>query len=176
MPSRSFALAVAACLAALAGAAPAGAADVTGFHSVLAFGEGTGTSLSALAAFEASSAVPAEDLNQRDQYEGIEQAGPTFGAADIDRFYKDSSFRTLAPGEVASTETPRPGVTIVRDKPFAVPRINGDTRSDVMWGAGYATAENRLFFMDVLRHTAEGTHGRASGRRAQRTPTAASSA
>lgn len=157
MPSRSLALAIATCLSALVAVAPAGASDVTGFHSVLAFGEGTGTSLSALAAFEASSAVPAEDLNQRDQYEGIEQAGPAFSAADIDRFYKDSSFRTLAPGEVASTETPRAGVTIVRDKAFAVPRITGATRSDVMWGAGYATAENRLFFMDVLRHTAEGT-------------------
>src|SRR3954451_8849204 len=87
--------------------APAGAtaADFTGFHSVLAFGQGKGTSAADLAAFEAGT-VPAADLNQRDQYEGLEQAGPTFTAADLDRFYKDSSFRALAPGEVSSTETP----------------------------------------------------------------------
>jgi len=138
-------------------AAPAqGADNFTGFHSVLAFGQGTGSSASALAAFEASGAVPAADLNQREQYEGLEQAGPTFTAADIDRFYKDSSFGVL-PGGTASTETPKSGVTIVRDATFGVPRINGATRSDVMWGAGYASAEDRLFFMDALRHTAEGT-------------------
>src|SRR3954453_3539036 len=148
-----FVLAVAACCL----SAPAAyAADFNGFHSVLAFGQGTGTSASALAAFEASGAVPAADLNQRDQYVEIEKAGPTFSAADIDRFYKDSSFGVL-PGGSASTETPRDGVTIVRDATFAVPRINGKTRSDVMWGAGYASAEDRLFFMDALRHTAEGT-------------------
>jgi acyl-homoserine lactone acylase PvdQ len=151
------ALLTAALLAAPAAVPASAGAAATGFHSVLAFGEGTGTSAAALAGFEASAAVPPEDLNQRDQYEGIEQAGPTFGAADLLKYYKDSSFRTLAAGDVASTETPRAGVRIVRDKAFAVPRIYGDTRSDVMWGAGYATAENRLFFMDVLRHTAEGT-------------------
>ncbi|MCW2966746.1 MAG: Penicillin amidase, partial [Solirubrobacteraceae bacterium] len=150
-------LVLAVCLAALAAAPAAWGADVSGFHSVLAFGEGTGTSAAALAAFEANSSVPPEDLNQRDQYEGLEQAGPTFGTADLDKYYKDSSFRTLSASEIASTETPRAGVRIVRDKAFAVPRIYGDTRSDVMWGAGYVTAENRLFFMDVLRHTAEGT-------------------
>ena len=46
---------------------------------------------------------------------------------------------------------------IVRDPPDDVPRIYGDTRAEAMWAAGYVTAEDRLFFMDVLRHTAEGT-------------------
>jgi acyl-homoserine lactone acylase PvdQ len=138
-------------------AAPAqGAANFNGFHSVLAFGQGTNNSASALAAFEAAGTVPAADLNQREQYVGIEKAGPTFSDADVDRFYKDSSFGVL-PGGTASTETPKAGVTIVRDTTFGVPRINGQTRADVMWGAGYASAEDRLFFMDVLRHTAEGT-------------------
>ena len=35
--------------------------------------------------------------------------------------------------------------------------IYGDTRADVMFGAGYATAEERLFAMDALRHAAKGT-------------------
>ena len=34
-----------------------------------------------------------------------------------------------------------------------MPHIYGDTRADVMFGAGYAGAEDRLFLMDVLRHT-----------------------
>ena len=38
-----------------------------------------------------------------------------------------------------------------------MPRIYADTRAEGMWAAGYVTAEDRLFLMDVLRHTAEGT-------------------
>ena len=55
--------------------------------------------------------------------------------------------------EVASEVSPRPGVRIVRDKAHNVPHVSGDTRADTMFGAGYATAQDRLFFMDVLRHT-----------------------
>src|SRR3954454_9371293 len=108
------------------------AADFNGFHSVLAFGQGKGNSAADLAAFEAGGTAPAADLSQRDQYEGLEQAGPKFTPADLDRFYKDSSFGVL-PGGTASTETPKAGVTIVRDAKYGVPRITGKTRSDVMW-------------------------------------------
>jgi len=60
-------------------------------------------------------------------------------------------------------------VTIVRDQ-YDVPHIYGQTRAEVMFGAGYAGAEDRLFLMDVLRHTAEATLssfvGGAAGNRA----------
>ncbi|HZU59379.1 MAG TPA: penicillin acylase family protein, partial [Solirubrobacteraceae bacterium] len=49
------------------------------------------------------------------------------------------------------------------DHRFQVPRIYGATRADAMWAAGYATAEDRLFFMDVLRHVAEGTEAELLG-------------
>ena len=55
--------------------------------------------------------------------------------------------------QVASEVSPRAGVRIVRDKAYNVPHVSGDTRADTMFGAGYATAQDRLFFMDVLRHT-----------------------
>jgi acyl-homoserine lactone acylase PvdQ len=144
-----------------------------GFHSVLAFGEGEGTSDQDLALFEANGTVPAADLNQDQMYEGLEQAWPGVTDADLDTYYKDSDFApepsptllsTLegSPGGVLtgsppSVETPRPGVTIVREAPYEVPRIYADTRAKGMWAAGYVTAEDRLFLMDVLRHTAEGT-------------------
>jgi acyl-homoserine lactone acylase PvdQ len=176
-----------------------------GFHSVLAFGEGEGTSAQNLAAFEANGTVPAVDLNQQSLYEGLEQAWPGFTTGDLSRFYKDSSFlaqpssgplnasrRAVGPGNLpttpprglpgglpgplppilgslpgslstivdsspSGTESPRSGLTIVRQSPYEVPRIYGASRADAMWGAGFATAEDRLFFMDVLRHTAEGT-------------------
>ena len=41
----------------------------------------------------------------------------------------------------------------MRDKAYGVPHIYGETRADTMFGAGYAGAQDRLFLMDVLRHT-----------------------
>ena len=37
-----------------------------------------------------------------------------------------------------------------------MPHIYGDTRAELMFGIGYATAEDRLFFIDALRHAGEG--------------------
>ena len=145
-----------------------------GFHSVLAFGEGEGTSDQDLALFEANGTVPAADLNQDQMYEGLEQAWPGVTAANLDTYYKDSDFApeptatqlagieataagSALTGSPPAVETPEPGVLIVRQAPYYVPRIYGDTRAEGMWAAGYVTAEDRLFLMDVLRHTAEGT-------------------
>jgi acyl-homoserine lactone acylase PvdQ len=60
-------------------------------------------------------------------------------------------------GSPPGTEAPEQGVLVVRDPNTQVPRIYADTRAEGMWAAGYVTAEDRLFLMDVLRHTAEGT-------------------
>ena len=57
-------------------------------------------------------------------------------------------------GDAESTVSPRSDVTIVRDKGYGVPHVYGSTRAGVMFGAGYAAAQDRLFLMDVLRHTA----------------------
>ena len=45
-------------------------------------------------------------------------------------------------------------MTITRDKSYGVPHIYGSTREGVMFGTGYAAAEDRLFLIDVLRHAA----------------------
>ncbi len=145
----------------------------SGFHSVLAFGEGEGTTGKDLAAYEATNQAPPTDLSQEQKYEGLEQAWPGFSTADLGRYYKNSSFQAepstaalaelLAqgnggdPGRPQNVETPEQGVTVVRQPPDFVPRIYAATRAEGMWAAGYVTAEDRLFFMDVLRHTAEGT-------------------
>src|SRR6266511_1843941 len=82
--------------------------------------------------------------------------------SQIDSFYKDASFG-VPPGEVERTYTPLcilptappsdacEQVVIERDR-FGVAHITGSTRPGAMVGAGYASAEDRLFFMDVLRH------------------------
>ena len=82
--------------------------------------------------------------------------------ADLDKYYKDTAFGAM-PGGVGTQYSPRPGVQVFRDAEFGMAHIYGDTRSDVMFGVGYATAEERLFAMDALRHAAKGTLAELTG-------------
>src|SRR3954453_18888257 len=142
--------------AAPAAAAPAPAADpahVGAFHSVLGVGQGQTVDAGDLAANQASGAPPPTFVNQLAMYSGVSRVASTLTAATLDKGWKDSGFKPQsAPGAV---ESPRAGVTIVRDPAYRVPRVYGLTRADTMLGAGYVTAEDRLFLMEALRHTAE---------------------
>ncbi len=88
-------------------------------------------------------------------YNALTTAAGNITEATIPDYYKDATFGVPA-GDVESTQTPEPGVTIVRDKQYGVPHIYGDTRPELMFGIGYATAEDRLFFIDALRHSGQG--------------------
>src|SRR5205807_1451228 len=57
------------------------------------------------------------------------------------------------PGTAESV--PMAGVKIVRDA-YGVPSITGDTDQHLWWGAGYATAEDRLFELEVFRRATTG--------------------
>lgn len=158
MPQRPVLLsgiALAATLA-LVPAAPATAQQLTGFRSVLAQGQGGTATAADLSANLATGAVPRVFVNQQDLYTGIATKYPTLTAADLDRYFKDADPGAM-PGGEASREEPRPGVVIVRDKQFNIPRITAPSRAEVMWGSGYAQAQDRLFLMDVLRRTARGS-------------------
>lgn len=72
------------------------------------------------------------------------------------RYFKDTAFLQInsfaAPQRVSDgTLTARIG----RDD-FGVPHIFGDSRAEVMFGTGYATATDRLFLIDVVRHIGRG--------------------
>ena len=47
------------------------------------------------------------------------------------------------------------GVSIVRDA-YGVPSVTGSTSDELWWGAGYATAEDRLFELEVFRRATTG--------------------
>jgi len=149
---------VAAALAALlapatAGAVdPYGANDAGGFRNVLPPGANGHDNALDLATFLASGQRPAHWDDQQPLYDGLIAAAPVLSHDDLDRLFKDATFG-VRDGDVASTEQPRPGVTIVRDAGYGVPHVYGVTHADVMYGAGWAGAEDRLFLMDVLRHT-----------------------
>ncbi len=143
-----------------AGAAPAppplDAPAFSGFRSVLAQGEGQTINATDLAAFEATGTAPDSFVSQQPLYVGVMPAARTLTSADLNTYYKDTDFGSM-PGGTASLEEPRPGVHIYRDATYGMAHIYGDSRYDVMFGAGYATAEERLFLMDALRRTAKGT-------------------
>ena|GEM_PF-3194714 len=54
-----------------------------------------------------------------------------------------------------AVETPAAGVTIARDA-YGVPSITGATPQEMWWGAGYATAEDRLFELEAFRRATTG--------------------
>src|SRR4051794_7787767 len=131
---------------------PYGSHDAGGFRNVLPAGEaGTDNALQ-LAQFQTAGTRPAHWDDQLPLYANLVYASPHLKHSQIPEFYKDATFGVRT-DDLESTEHPRDGVTIVRDKGYGVPHIYGDTDEDVEFGAGYAAAEDRLFFIDVLRHT-----------------------
>ncbi|HEV7459720.1 MAG TPA: penicillin acylase family protein, partial [Solirubrobacteraceae bacterium] len=152
-------LLAAALLSALALAAPAvaddapyGQNDAGGFRNVLPAGQGGTDNALQLAAFQAnSSALPPHFDDQLGLYTGLVFGSPALTHDQIPNYFKDATFG-VRPGDVESTEHPRAGLTIVRDR-YGVPHIYGVTRADVMFGTGWAGAQDRLFLMDILRHT-----------------------
>jgi acyl-homoserine lactone acylase PvdQ len=132
--------------------APYGANDAGGFRNVLPPGENGLDNFQQLLEFKGPGRLPPHFADQQPLYENLLYAAPMLTESQIPNYFKDATFGVPA-GEIESTIEPRPGVVIVRDKAFGIPHIYGDTRADTMFGAGYAGAQDRLFLMDVLRHT-----------------------
>jgi acyl-homoserine lactone acylase PvdQ len=125
--------------------------DAGGFHDVLPPGTNGLANGIELAAFLTTGQRPAHNDDQLAMYRDLMYATPGLKPEDLGTYFKDSTFG-VRPDDVATTIAPRADVTIVRDKGFGVPHIYGTTRAGTMFGAGYAAAQDRLFFIDVLRH------------------------
>jgi acyl-homoserine lactone acylase PvdQ len=135
-----------------AAAQPYRANDFGGFLNILPPGENGLANPQQLLAFEAdSSQRPPHASDQLAMYGDLVHVAPHLQAADIPKYFKDGSFG-VKPDDVERTYSPRPDVTIERDKGFGTGHVYGDTRAGTMFGAGYIAAEDRLFFIDVLRH------------------------
>ncbi len=158
-----LALALAVAPAAAAQVQPYGTNDFGGFRNILPPGTNGLVDASQLAAYEVNhNNRPPHNDDQLAMYSNLTTAAPGITSATIPDFYKDATFGVPA-GQVGTTESPEPGVTIVWDKQFAVPHIYGDTRAQLMYGIGWATAEDRLFFIDVLRHAGQGDLAQFAG-------------
>ncbi len=126
--------------------------DAGGFRNVLPPGQNGLDTLGQILNFRATGALPKHWADQQPLYDGLLYASPTLTDSQVNDYYKDATFGVKKKNR-AKTVKPRKGVTILRDKQYGVPRVYGKTRSDTMFGAGYASANDRLFLMDVLRHT-----------------------
>src|SRR3954451_15971881 len=125
--------------------------DGKGFRDILPPGTRGRYNAVELAAFLASGQTVPHCCDQLGMYRDLVYATPGLTAAQVPSYFKDSSFGE-PPGQAERTYSPRSDVTIVRDKAFGVPHVYGRTRDGAMFGLGYVGAEDRLFFMDVLRH------------------------
>jgi acyl-homoserine lactone acylase PvdQ len=149
------ALALAAIAASPAAAAPApepyGAHDAGGFRNILPPGQNGFDNASQLAAFQLNGSRPPHNDDQLGMYGNLVYAAPNLKASQLSKYFKDATFGVRA-GNVDRKYSPHDDVTIVRDKGFGVPHVYGSTRAGAMFGLGYVAAEDRLFFIDVLRH------------------------
>jgi acyl-homoserine lactone acylase PvdQ len=105
-----------------------------------------------LGRYETTKQYPPHFTDQLPLYENLVYADPTLTPSQVPRYFKDATFGVKSQN-VALTEHPEAGLTIVRDR-YDVPHIYGKTRAQTEFGAGYAAAEDRLFMIDVLRHVA----------------------
>jgi acyl-homoserine lactone acylase PvdQ len=92
--------------------------------------------------------------NSTDQlplYSGLTPLRDNVTRADIDRFYLPENFQPI--GQTHEEMTGRPGLRLIYDS-FGVPHIYGQTRADVAFGAGWATARDRMLLLQLGRDPA----------------------
>jgi hypothetical protein len=152
-------LALAVLLAAAVAPAPATAApepppygtdDAGGIRNVLPPGSRGLSNGLELGAFLATGVRPEHSSDQLPLYRDLITAPRPFTDASLKTHFKDAGFGVE--GAVERRYSPRDDVTILRDADFGVPHIYASSREGAMFGIGYATAEDRLFFMDIFRH------------------------
>ncbi|HJP67099.1 MAG TPA: penicillin acylase family protein, partial [Actinomycetota bacterium] len=124
------------------------------FLNILPAGQGHSINLPQALAYEAAGSYPPNFTDQLEMYRSLPVEVNKVTDRTLSKYFKPETMK-LDPRDVVSTEHPKAGLTIVRDR-FGVPHIYGETRDDATWGTGYVTAEDRLFMADVLRHVGRG--------------------
>lgn len=120
---------------------------------------------------EATGLIPAlaAEPHFQDQlglYDALVHSDPGLTDADLTPdYFKEEVLRAPEDGPWEQEITRTQGelsVQIKRDN-FGVPHIYGDSREDAMFGAGFVTAQDRLFLLDVLRRAGRGELSRFLG-------------
>lgn len=98
--------------------------------------------------------LPESFTSQLTMFTALPGAAQTLTDADVSQYYKPMDFAPVPDDDISVVTNARRDVRIVRDKQHNVPRVYGETRSAAMFGVGYAHAQDRLWQMEVNRHTA----------------------
>ncbi|MER5392721.1 penicillin acylase family protein [Saccharopolyspora sp. NPDC002686] len=124
-------------------------------HHVLPPGQNGNATFAELVAHMLLGVRPPHSDDQLAKYDALVGGYSKLTTGTIGEFFNDNSFG-VRPEDVEKTYQPREDVTVVRDKTAGIPHIYGTTRSGTTFGAGYATAEDKLFLMDVMRRAGRG--------------------
>ncbi|MFJ6053967.1 penicillin acylase family protein [Streptomyces sp. NPDC092307] len=122
---------------------------------ILPPGQNGNATLTQILLHKAFGTMPAHASDQLARYDSLVAGYPGLTDAKVNDFFNNASFGVPA-DQVESTTSPRPDVTITRDKKTGVPHIKGTTRYGTSFGAGYAAAQDRLWQMDLFRHVGRG--------------------
>jgi acyl-homoserine lactone acylase PvdQ len=101
-------------------------------------------------------------MNQLVMYENLvfSDAYPTPGELSDDDlapgYFKDAPLREESSFDSLRTVTDGTRAARIGRDEMGVPHIFGEARGDVLFGTGYATATDRMFAIDVLRHVGRG--------------------
>lgn len=123
--------------------------------NILPPGQGRYMNSAELTRAQSEGTQPPHNTDQLTLYDSLVQGTPGMTAGRLLDYFKDATFG-VKDDDVEREYSPRDGVTVRRDSGFGVPHVYGATRGDVMFGAGYVSAEDRLFMMDTLRHVGRG--------------------
>ncbi|SFT05524.1 penicillin acylase family protein [Marininema halotolerans] len=124
-------------------------ANEGGFYNILPPGQQSLVTLTDYLGNTILKKYPKHYNDQVKMYDSLSKQSPTLTDKDIPTYYKEASLG--APDKPEKTYSPKKDLTITRDH-FGVPHVEGKTRNATFYGIGYASAEDRLFLMDVLRH------------------------
>ncbi|MFC7343002.1 penicillin acylase family protein [Saccharopolyspora griseoalba] len=98
---------------------------------------------------------PPHSDDQLGEYDALAHGYSQLTTGTIREFFDDNSFG-VPEDQVERRYSPRADVTIVRDNTAGIPHVYGSTRAGTTFGAGYATAEDKLFLMDAMRRAGRG--------------------
>jgi acyl-homoserine lactone acylase PvdQ len=136
---------------------------------ILPAGENGHATLAAILLHKTIGTRPKHSADQLEPYDNLLHDYSGLTDEQLYDYFNDASFG-VPEDQVESQKSPRPDVTITRDKATGTPHIKGTTRSGTEFGAGYAAGQDRLWLIDILRHVGRGElssfAGGAEGNRA----------
>lgn len=132
----------------------AAAADTGTFYNILPPGQRGYMNSGEALQFLDDGTLPPHFDDQTPLYEALLQAPPGLEDGDLPLYFKPAPIEQelTTPNFIAPR---RKNVSITRDD-FGVPHIQARSRKDAMYGIGFAMASDRLFSMDLLRHSGRG--------------------